>query len=541
VSSKNRSKQVGGAYRGYDRRMSARACRALRAVALVVLGAACLVPAAHAGRVTVVVVPSIDPVEANQDGAIGLLVPGAGSTVTRDGALSSLVRGKVVSSLLGGKAAGKPLIRLSGQAEVGAITIYVTLPPPGRSHNTRRYPIAIVGGGYRGLLVSQSTRIPGLVSIADVAPTAVDLARGDTPVIRWREPETAATGILADLDGRLRDAHDTRTAATIILVASTLVLAGLALLLRSPFLARAGLLAIPAALTISLALSATGVSRPTPTTAVLAVATVAAALVLAVRRSWLLPVLVALLVAELVVLAVWPDVNALSVIGPHPDGGGRYFGITNEVETLLLAPILAAASIVSQAALVPVAALSLALVGWSRAGADGGGIIVVLVALGSLWLLRERIRLTPGRVAIAVVGVVAVSLAVIGLDALTGGSSHVTHAVGGGPGSLFGDLGHRLRISWHGVTATIQSAFAAGATLCALVGVGLRRLRVAIVDALLVSLLVSLLVNDTPTDVLAYGALVAAALRVWATVDARARVRSGEAVYLRASPEPPWR
>lgn len=525
--------------------MSARAGRALRAVALVVLAAVCLAPGAHAGRVAVVVVPSIDAVKAAEDGAIGLLVPGAGSTVTREGALSSLVRGKVVSSLLGGKATGKPLIRLSHQADLipaaGAVTIYVTLPPPGRSHNTRRYRIAIIGGGYRGVLRSETTRIPGLISIADVAPTAVALAQGKTPLIRGREPSTPATAIVADLDRRLRDAHDTRTAATIILVASTLVLAGLALLLRSPFLARAGLLAIPASLAASLALSGAGVSRPALTTVALALATVAVALAAAARRSWLLPVLVAFLVAELVVLAVWPDVNALSVIGPHPDGGGRYYGVTNEVETLLLAPILAAASLAPRPAVVPIAAVSLGLVGWSKAGADGGGIIVVLVALGALWLLCERVRLTAGRAVVGGAGLVAVALALVGLDALTGGSSHVTHAVGGGPGSLFGDIGHRLRISWHGVTATTQSAVAAGATLCALIGVGSRRPRAAAVGALLAGLLVSLLVNDTPTDVLAYGALVAAALRVWATVDARATARSGEAAYLRALPEPPWR
>ena len=122
----------------------------------------------------------------------------------------------MVSSLLGGKATGEPLIRLSSVADItpsaGAITIYVTLPPPGRpSHNTRRYPIAIIGGGYRGVLHSDTTRIPGLVSIADVAPTAVALAQGKTPVIRWREPATPATGVVADLDHqaprRTRHAH----------------------------------------------------------------------------------------------------------------------------------------------------------------------------------------------------------------------------------------------------------------------------------------------------------------------------------------------
>ena len=490
--------------------------RASRAVAFVVLAAALLVPAAHASRVAVVVVPSLDLTEMTEDGAVGLLVPGAGSTVTREGALSSLVRGKVVSSLLGGKASGAPLIRIGLRA--ARVTIYVSLPPPGRSHNTRRYPIAIVGGGYRGLLVSRTTRIAGLVSIADIAPTAVQLGQGQSPMIRWRADD-AATRTLADLDRRLRRSHDTRTAATIILVASTLVLAGLGLILHSPSISRAGLLAIPAALLVALVLSAADVSHVGIATGVLAVGTPLLAIAASLRRAVLLPALVALLLVYLVVLAVWPEVNAFSVIGPHPDGGGRYYGVTNQVETLLLAPILAASAMVSRAWVLPLAALAVTLVGWSRAGADGGGIVVVLVSLGVLWVLRERIRVTRARLALATVGVVAVALALVGLDALTGGSSHVTDAVGGGPGPLFRDLRHRLRISWEGVTATTQSVIAAGATLCALVGVGLSRSLTDVVDAVLLGLVVSLLVNDTPTDVLAYGALAVAALGAWAIVD----------------------
>jgi hypothetical protein len=473
--------------------------------------------------------------EYEEDGAVGLLVPGAGSTVTRKGALSSLVRGKVVSSLLGGRASGRPLIELS--KEPASLTIYVTLPPPGRSHNTHRYPIAIVGGGYHGLLVTRTTRIPGLVSIADVAPTAIALAGGENAPIRWRRDDGPVTTI-ASLDRHLRDAHDTRTAATIVLVATTLVLAGLALLLRSAFLARAGLLAIPAALAVAFALSAVDVTKPRDATLVLAVATTVVALVAAWRRSFLLPALLGFVVAELVVLAVWPEVNALSVIGPHPDGGGRYFGVTNEVETLLLAPILAAAALVPRRAYLALASLSLLLVGWSRAGADGGGILVLLVALGMLWVRRERVPVTPVRAVLAAAGVVVLSLALVRLDRLTGGSSHVTGAVSSGAGSLLGDVGHRLRISWEGVTATTQAGVAAGATLVVLIGAGLLRPRVAVVDALLAGLAVSLLVNDTPTDVLAYGALSAAALRVWATMDAASSRRSAEGAFPRASPAP---
>jgi len=47
------------------------------------------------------------------------------------------------------------------------------------------------------------------------------------------------------------------------------------------------------------------------------------------------------------------------------------------------------------------------------------------------------------------------------------------------------------------------------------VWIGLRRPRYAAVDAVLVALAVSLLVNDSPRDVAAYGAISCAALRFW--------------------------
>jgi hypothetical protein len=511
------------------------------AVGVAVLGAsAALAPAARAATIPVVVVRSLDPAEVGKHGAVGLVVPGAGSTVTRASALSSLVRGKVVTSLLGGMASGRRLIRVSRARSVAPPVVYVVLPPPGRTRNTHRYPIAIVGAGYRGLLTSRSTRIPGLVSIADVAPTAVALAENRAPPIRWeRDDQAAAT--LRELDRRLTRAHDSRTGATIVLVLATLALAGLGLLLRSSLLARSGLLAIPAALAVSQGLSAAGVSRPGTAVAALAVAMPLTAIAGAARRSLLLPLLVTFLVAELLVLTVWPEVNALAVIGAHPDGGGRFYGVTNEVETLLLVPVLAAAALLPRKVLPALGALAVALVGWSRAGADGGGVVVMIVALVAYRALSTRIRLTAGRALLAAAAVVVLALAFVGLDAATGGSSHVTHAVGSGPGSLIGDLGHRLHVSWKGVTATAQASAAAASLLVVLIGAGLLRPRTALVDALLVALTASLLVNDTPTDVIAYGALSATALRVWWAIDVPVSARSDEAFSPRATPAPTWR
>ena len=175
------------------------------AVLVVVSGLVAPAFAASKGHeVAVIVVPRFAPSTYADRGAVGWLVPGAGSTVTRDGALSSLVHGRVVSSLLGGHTTGSPLIALSRQP--AEITVYVALPPAGSTRNVTRYPIAVVGGGYHGLLRSRSTRIDGLVAIADVAPSVVALQQGHTPRIRSRG-STDAPAALGRLDARLRHAH----------------------------------------------------------------------------------------------------------------------------------------------------------------------------------------------------------------------------------------------------------------------------------------------------------------------------------------------
>lgn len=469
------------------------------------------------GSVAVIVVPPFAPSAYAERGAVGLLVPGAGSTVSRERALASLVRGRVVSSL----------VDLDGSQEIqladgpATTTVYVSLPPPGSHHNVTRYPVAIVGPGYRGLLTSGSTRIDGLVSLADIAPTANVIAGGETsPPIRSR-PDRDAAATLARLDVRLSQAHDARTGATLALVGWLVAFAALGILGRSPLAGRAAVLVAPVALGTALALRAVEIEEPATVIGVLAVVTGVGSVLLALRSAVLVPAVAGFLVAFLVVLSAWPEVNALAAIGPHPDGGGRFYGVTNEVETLLLAPSLAAAAVAGVAGAVAIGLLLLVLIGWSQAGADGGGLMVVAAAFAVLVAGLTRIRLTPARIALGAAGVLAVTLAIVGIDALLGGSSHVTDAVGGGPGTLFDDLGRRLRISWAGVTSAGHTEFLCLLSLGGLGWLGVRGRRRPAIVAMLVGIGVSLLVNDTPVDVLGYGALGCLALTAWEETRAR--------------------
>ena len=467
--------------------------------------------AARAEPVAVVVVPPFPLEQYAGRGAVGLMPAGAGTTVTREGALAALVRGKVEKSLLGGVPGGRPTITLARRS--AATTIYVSLPPPGRHPNDRRYPVAIVGSGVDGILDSSSTRIPGLVSIADIAPTAVALARGDTGPIG----STSGTpGDLRALDLELRRQQRARDPAVAILALSTLAFALLALALWSLPLARAALLAAPLSVALSVVLAGAGMTSLAfllPTLAVLTVGLSLAGGSMFDARG-VAALFVALIGAYLVVLVAKPTWPALAAIGPNPGEGGRFYGSTNLTTSILLTIALFAAGTLGRRSLVPIALLSLVTVGWSKAGADGGGIVVLVAAFTALGMRLATGRLTARAVALAAALSVAVGLALVGLDAATGGSSHVTRRVVDGPGALLDELGNRLHISVERLATSWHAALVFAIAIAALAVLVTRRPRFAVGDALLVGIAVSLVVNDTPQHVAAAGALSYGALWV---------------------------
>jgi hypothetical protein len=464
---------------------------------------------AQAAETAVVVVDSVDRVAGS--GAVGLMVPGSGAEVSREGALAALTRGEVEPAFTGGVPEGDPLIELAERP--AEITFYVEVPPPGTHTNDRRYPIAVVGGGYRGLLESSSTRIPGLVSIADVAPSAVALEEGDEPQITSR-PAPDPEGELRDLDRRLRNSRDTRHGVDFVFIATILLASVAALRRRSPLLGRAAILVAPVGLSLALLLSALDVERPASVIAVMAIGIPLLALG-AATTTRLLPLLLVFIAAYCLVLWLWPEVNSLAAMGPQPYGGGRFFGLTNKTATLLLPPMLAAGALAGVPWLGGVALLSLALVGLSATGADGGGVLVLLAAFGFLALRLADVRLTVRRLAALGAGVVAAGVLLVALDAAAGGESHVTRSLGSGPGSFAEDLAHRAEVSFRGPTSSPMPFLITVAGLLLLAWIATRRPRHAVVDAMLVAVAVSLVVNDAPQGVVTFGTLGALALLAW--------------------------
>jgi len=334
---------------------------------------------------------------------------------------------------------GKQLVACDGTAATGLVRI--TVP------------------GLSGTLHSHATRVDGLVG---------------TPQLRDGDYAAGGHADLERLEQRL-DHNKSQVMRVRILLATILI----ALALFAP---RRVITGSAAAIAAALLLSALGWTSLT----LLALLTIAGAF-LPWRALWLF------FPAYLAVLVVSPETQSLALLGPHPWGGGRFFGMSNELETLVIAPAL----VLGLAA----APLVLLTVGWSRAGADGGGLLVLLAAY--VWL--------TGRPRLAAGAALVLALAFVLLDAATGGSSHVTHSVL--HGEVFHDFVHRWRVSWHGLTGTWGRIVQDIVCIAALLWVASRRPRARLVDAFLLAIVVSLVANDTPQDVLFWGAITGVGLR----------------------------
>jgi hypothetical protein len=497
-----------------------------RIVALGVLFAALLAGTAHAAPMRVVVIPTptnarnFEPNFAalerlSKVGAIGILVPDAGPETSRERALAALRRGAVRNSLLDDAPPGEPLI---GEPAFGAYrpngpTIVLSLPPAGMRSNDLRYAIAVIAPGYRGVLTSESTRIPGLVSIADVAPTAL----GREGRLASTPSENALMTVY-DLDMQI-DRH--RGGKTPYFLVSLAVIAFFAAFWRRGVLA-----AVAAVLLGNLVL---GMTEYTHATAffwllVLAFGAVLYAFLRPLAQGFLCAGVVAAYLAALAADERWV---ALSPLGPTQNA--RFYGLSNLLATLLLIPALAGAAILRRRfglwAFAAVAGLSLVAVGGSQFGADGGGVIVLLVGFAVLlvlegWLSRQAVLAAAGM------------LAVLAVALVTGGESHVTDAIGDGPAGLAEDLARRLELSWLRASAGWGVGLLVAGGILALIAAALRDRRPLIL-AYLAAIAVSLVVNDSPNDVIVAGLAGYLALSTAPGVARRAGERATPAV-----PEP---
>ena len=429
------------------------------------------------------------------EGAVGVMVPNAGPRTGEWAAFAGMVRGVLYNTRLP-RPRDIVLIHVKAVNQIPSHgpAIIVGLPPAHPIANDRRYPIAVIGGGYHGLLVSSLTRVPGLVSIADVARTALR-----TPhALTWQRDD-GAVATSYRLERQIEVARGTTMPGS-VLVLSLLVFFALLFPRGAPS-------AFGTAIAMNLVQGWFPAGDAASRVTLLGLCTVAGGILgakLFRNRTFFGFALVALLLAYAISMAVRPSTLSLAPIGPELTS--RFFGVSNLLETWLLFPALLGAALLKQrfgwVALVGVGALALATIAENSLGSDGGGAIVVGVAFA---LLAVAITGARKRYTFLALGVSAlVVLALVNLDAATSGPDHLRGAVQGGFDGIANVAANRVPLAYSRMVEQWWLLI----PLTALVGVGFAVTRYgrsrnerAVAIALLGALAASFLVNDSPGPV----------------------------------------
>ena len=421
------------------------------------------------------------------------LVPGLlGATLRPGGAAADAARpvGPSAATLVGAKGAilearecrERPCARvivltvglgrlrsLAGCLAEGDLVIAIERPPPDAD---RQLAAGVAGEGFHGTLSSDSTRMRGFALSTDVAPTILERLGLSVPDQMNGEPIEATgeldPGFVERLEDRLAAIGPRRGP---VIGVNLLIWAGLALLAALAWRPRGPRVALPvlavAAAYLPAVLLLTSALEPSELAERLIVGVGSPALAAVTLR--LAPPFGALAIAGAVsVLAHAVDVvagsalTALSLMGPNPAAGVRFFGIGNELEATLVAlvPIATGAALVAWAprASPRGAALAFALTGLvalaafapGRFGADVGAAIGVPVAAAVAAAFCLSGSGSSRRGLILVIAAPLAALAVLGAaDLLLGGNAHLTRSVleAGGADQLADVAERRLRLS----------------------------------------------------------------------------------------------
>jgi hypothetical protein len=440
------------------------------------------------------------------EGAVGIMVPNAGPTTSQGAAFAGMVRGILYNTRLP-RPHDTVLIHVKAANSIPqhGPAIVVGLPPGMPSANDRRYPIAVIGHGYHGLLTSSLTRVPGLVSIADVARTALQ-----TPHALGTQRDGGPVATSYRLEGQIDVARSTTMPGS-VLVLSLLVLIAL-------FYPRGAPTALSAAVAVNLVEGWFPTGEAAPRVTLLGLCTLAGAMfgpVFFRKRLHLGIALGVLLGAYAVSMLVRPSTLSLAPIGPELTS--RFFGVSNLLETWLLFPALLGGAVLARRfgplAFLAVAGLALATIAENALGSDGGGAIVVGVAFA---LLAVQLLAAPMRYTLPALGIAAlVVLALVNVDASVSGPDHLRGAVNGGFEGIANVAANRVPLAYD---RAIEQWWLLIPGL-AVVGVGAAVIRYSrdrvergVTVAILGGLIASLLVNDSPGPVMLGGLAVVLAV-----------------------------
>jgi hypothetical protein len=350
------------------------------------------------------------------------------------------------------------------------VLVYVVQAPP---ETAALLPTGLRAEGVAGMLTSETTRTAGLVAATDVAPTVLGHLGLELPSEVEGQEIEGERGVSEDLSGlsdRLGVIVPRRDPALSWLLAAWAGLTCVLALARRGAGLRAGLrIGFLAALWVPGVALLTAALRPGETVELAILAAGGLGLGAATDRlvRWPAAPLVpaaCVLVAHTIDLAAGSPLIATSLAGPNPLGGARFFGIGNELETILSVTLLlgtgAALALGSdRAGLRPPLAFAIAsavcalILGAGLLGAAVGAVITL--GAGGAAAVLAALPARPGRRALAL-GIAAPVLLVGGLvavDLATAGGAHLSREVldGGGADELLDTLQRRLELSVSGL------------------------------------------------------------------------------------------
>ena len=358
-----------------------------------------------------------------------------------------------------------------------ALLIAFERPPP---DPRGALALGIAGRGFDGTLTSDSTRLDGYVLSTDLAPTIferfglpVPSEMSGEPIRAEGDPDPEA---VADLGDRLSEIGARRGPVIRASILAWLVILAIAVAASRGRLAGPSLRLLALAV-IYMPLTLLAGALLTPSTEaerllVLLGAPALGALTLLLFPGWraIAVACAATTLAYAADLVAGSPLTALSLMGPNPGLGVRFYGIGNELEAAL-APLVIVGTGAAIAAFRPriepgrAAAVFLAsgllaalVFAAGRFGADVGAAIVFPVgaAVAAAVLVPRRL----GLLAIVAIPLGALALLAV-VDLISGGGAHLTGSVldAGGLGDLADVAERRLRLSARSFERAIGSPF----------------------------------------------------------------------------------
>ena len=385
-------------------------------------------------------------------------VAGALIAVDRDGMVPRAPPGPGLTV----RAAGD-LRRMVAQLHGNDLLIAFTVP----SLDDEAVPIGIAGGGFDGNLTSDSTRTDGYVLSTDIAPTI--LHRFGLPVPdamdgqRIRSDGRVDVAAIEDRLARMEAIPDRRAPVVITCLAAWILVALLVnrivfglrrvafawlglCFAYMPLMLLAGAWLRPGAIAEGLVI---GLGA-----AVLAAVTVRFA---SGWRGMAIACAITVIAYAIDVIAGSP-LTKLSLLGPNPIFGVRFYGIGNELEALIavMVPVGVGAALTAvgikrcrtaAVAFLYVGAVAALIFAAGRFGADVGAAVVLAVGAAVAAVLTSGSRRHLGVAIVAAPLVAVAGLALV--DLVSGGNAHLTRSVidAGGAGDLADIAQRRLELS----------------------------------------------------------------------------------------------